>query len=248
MPRRVLAGVLALCLLVGCGPVPPTGVPTLFGVPMLFNRPSDPDRCLQTYQDALAWLPDAIARQASQQVSQNGLDEVDWSAVLEEAALEAGIRKPGLNVITAPGDDVMLVGVDWCYGLVGYDLYVVDAAGHSWLAGTDTGIYFKPEITWLDGVWGVVVRDYSAGVNFLFVTLVGQQDGEWTAFYRSDMPGEGFVSLTWQSSESIDVWFEDGYRFLIVRWKRPADGVRVEMVYEWQDESYVNVEVRELAE
>jgi hypothetical protein len=202
--------------------------------------PEPPEqRCLASLTRRRDALPDAIAGQVDG-IGSTDPASVDWEAVFEGAARNAGVRKPEVDTIVVEGDPgVFLVAVDWCYGYSGHDLYVVDLAGDVWPLPA-AGSMALPDVRWLGDAWAVVT-DYGSGLHLVRVHLIAERDGGWAQIYRSDQPPAGSQPLMWSSPDMPELVFEDGYRLLTVKWIEPG-GETMRVLYEWRDGRYVPVE------
>jgi hypothetical protein len=202
--------------------------------------PKPPEqRCMVSLGRRHDALPGAVADQVA---GMAGTDpaSVDWETIFEEAAHDAGVRKPGVTTVAAEGDPgVVLVAVDWCYGFSGYDLYVVDLAGGVWPVAEVSVSTVSPEVRWLGDAWAVITR-FGYGSHLVRLVLVAEHDGGWARIYDSERPESGCEALVWGLREIPDLAFEDGYHLLTVKWGEK--GRRIVKVYEWQDGRYVLVE------
>ncbi len=243
--RKVaLAALLVALVLAACRSNPiSSGINLLATLPWRVReafRPKPPEQhCVVSLGRRRDALPDAVAGQVD---ALAGTDpaSVDWEVVFEEAAHDVGVRKPGVTTVAAEGDPgVFLIAVDWCYGLTGYDLYVVDLAGDVWLVGEGSVSTAPPDVRWLGDAWAIITG-FGYGQHLVRLHLVAGRDGGWAQIYDSEQPNSGCEALMWGLQEIPELVFEDGYRLLTVKWGGKSGGII--KVYEWQDGRYVLVE------
>lgn len=212
----------------------------------LFTPKPPEHRCLVSLGRSRDDLPGAVGKQVAG-LGSGANQTVDWHGVFYDAALAAGVRKPNVSVEVGKSyDSVVLVAVDWCYGLSGYDLYVVDPGVDTWRVAENPGATAPPEIRWLGDAWAVIT-DFGSGLHLVRLELVARQNGEWAVIYRSD-DDSSIEQLVWGSPTVPSFTFEDGYRRMRVVWQTGPEWLTVETVYEWQDGRYVQVEEKEPGE
>jgi hypothetical protein len=243
--KTALAALLAALVLAACRSNPvSSGIDLLTTLSWRVQGafvPKPPEQhCLASLIRRYDVLPGVVADQVAG-VAGTDPASVDWEAVFEEAAHDAGVRKPGVTTVAAEGDPgVFLIAVDWCYGLTGYDLYVVDLAGDVWLVGEGSVSTAPPDVRWLGDAWAVITDFGCYWQPLVRLRLVAESDGGWAQIYDSEQPESGCEALMWGLQEIPELVFEDGYRLLTVKWGGKS-GVIVK-VYEWQDGRYVLVE------